>query len=145
MAASAPASAIGSQLVGGLVGVAAAVAIGYLMYKGSHLIDLRKFFRVTGILIVLFAAGLVSKGVHEFQELGLIPVLVEPVWTVTILDPATSLVGQFAKSLFGWRPSPSLLTVLSYFAYLLPVGWSFLGMTAALPAGARTVSEATAS
>ncbi len=138
-------SAGGSQLAGALLGVVAAVGVGYLMYKGSHLIDLRKFFRITGILIILFAAGLVSKGVHEFQEAGIIPILVEPVWTVGVFDPNTSLVGEFAKSLFGWRTSPSLLTVLSYVGYLLPVAWSFLGMTAAVPAGARTVSEAAAS
>ncbi len=134
-----------SQLVGALLGVAGAAAIGYLMYKGSHLIDLRKFFRVTGILIILFAAGLVSKGVNELQEVGLIPVLVDPVWTVGVLDPDTSLTGQFLKSLFGWRPSPSLLTVLSYLGYLVPVGRRFLGMTAAVPADTRSLTEPAAS
>lgn len=134
-------SAGGGQLAGALLGVAGAVVIGYLMYKGSHLIDLRKFFRVTGLLIVLFAAGLVSKGVHEFQEAGLIPILVDPVWTVNVFDPATSLTGEFLKSVFGWRTSPSLLTVLSYLAYLLPVGWSFWAMTAAVPANAGKVRE----
>ncbi len=134
-----------SQLTGALLGVAGAVVIGYLMYKGSHLIDLRKFFRVTGILIILFAAGLVSKGVNEFQAVGIIPVVIDPVWSVGILDPETSVTGQFLKSLFGWRTSPSLLTVLSYLAYLIPVGWRFLGMTAAVPTTTDAVTEPAAS
>lgn len=123
--------ASGSQLLGGIAGLAAAAAIGYLLYKGSHLIDLRKFFRATGILIILFAAGLVSKGVHEFQDAGIIPILMERLWTVHVFDPSTSTTGEFLKSLFGWQAAPSLLTVVAYFAYLLPVGRSFLGMTAA--------------
>lgn len=131
-------SAGGGQLTGAMLGVAGAMAIGFLLYKGSHLIDLRLFFRYTGILIVLFAAGLVSKGVHELQAVGIIPILIEPVWTINVFDPATSTVGEFLKSLFGWRTSPSLLTVLSYFGYLIPVGQAFLRMTRKAPARPQT-------
>ena len=54
-----------AELVGGLIGLTAAAAIGVLIYAGSARIDLRSFFRLTGVLIVLFAAGLVSKGVQD--------------------------------------------------------------------------------
>jgi high-affinity iron transporter len=60
-----------TQLVGGLLGLIGAVLIGVLFYAGSTAIEIRAFFRVTGVLIIVFAAGLVSKGVHEFQEVGL--------------------------------------------------------------------------
>jgi high-affinity iron transporter len=119
----------GSQLVGGLLGLMAAVVIGYLFYKGSHLIDLRAFFRVTGILLILFAAGLVSKGIHEFQEVGILPTFVEHLWQVDFLNPDTSTLGRWLASLFGWSPSPSLLMVLGYVAYVVPVGISFFRMT----------------
>lgn len=122
-----------SQLVGGLVGLAAAGAIGALIYAGSARIDLRAFFRLTGVLIVVFAAGLVSKGVHEFQELGLLPTLNEHVWNLGILDPSTESAGQFLQSLFGWTPRPSLLMAIAYAAYLLPVLIAFLWMTAPVP------------
>ncbi len=118
------------QLVGGILGLTVAVMIGVAIYAGSSRIDLRAFFRVTGILIILFAAGLVSKGVHEFQELGLLPTLSEHIWDLGILDPSTQTAGRFMKSLFGWTPRPSLLMAIAYVAYLIPVLVIFLRMTA---------------
>lgn len=119
----------GLQFAGGLLGLAVAVVIGYLIYRGGTRIDIRVFFRVTGVLIVLFAAGLVTKGIHEFQEVGLLPAVVDPLWNLTILDPDTNVIGQFATSLFGWRPDPSFLMVIGYLAYLVPIGGAFLSMT----------------
>jgi high-affinity iron transporter len=114
-----------------LIGLAVAGFLGYLIYRGGTRIDIRAFFRVTGVLIVLFAAGLVAKGIHEFQEVGLLPALVDPLWDLNIFEPDTSLIGQFGKSLFGWRPDPSLLMVIGYLAYLVPIGGAFLSMTKA--------------
>ena len=119
----------GLQLLGGMLGLAAAIVIGYLIYRGGTRIDIRMFFRVTGVLIILFAAGLVAKGIHEFQEVGILPTLVDPLWNVNFLDPDTNMLGEFAKSLFGWRPDPSLLMVIGYLAYLVPIGGAFLSMT----------------
>lgn len=129
----------GLQFLGGLLGLSVAVVIGYLIYRGGTRVDIRLFFRVTGILIILFAAGLVAKGIHEFQEASLLPVVVDQLWNVGILDPDTSVMGQFAKSLFGWRPDPSLLMVIAYLAYLVPIGGAFLSMTRKTGAGPRTV------
>lgn len=128
----------GTQLVGGLVGLAAAAGIGALFYVGSTRIDLRSFFRLTGVLIIAFAAGLVSKGIHEFQELGVLPTLNEHLWDLGILDPSTDTVGRFLKSLFGWTPRPSLLMAVAYLAYLLPVLVLFLKMTAPAVPSRRT-------
>lgn len=119
----------GLQLLGGMLGLVVAIAIGYLIYRGGTRIDIRSFFRVTGVLIILFAAGLVAKGIHEFQVGGLLPAVADPLWSLNVLDPDTTLVGQFAKSLFGWRPDPSLLMVVGYVAYLVPIGTAFLSMT----------------
>ncbi|MEA2024835.1 MAG: iron uptake transporter permease EfeU [Actinomycetota bacterium] len=118
-----------TQIVGGLLGLATAVAIGALFYTGSSRIDLRAFFRLTGVLIILFAAGLVSKGVHEFQELALLPTFSEHIWNVRLLDPSTSTPGRFLGSLFGWTPRPSMLMAVAYAAYLVPVLVVFLRMT----------------
>src|SRR5919106_2422797 len=62
----------GAVFAGGLIGLVAAAAVGYLVYLGSRRVNLRAFFRITGILVLLFAAGLLAKGIHEFQEVGLI-------------------------------------------------------------------------
>ncbi len=128
----------GTQLIGGIAGLLAAIAIGALFYAGSTRIDLRSFFRFTGALIIVFAAGLVSKGVHEFQELGVIPTLSEHVWDLGILDPSTDAVGRFLKSLFGWTPAPSLLMAVAYLAYLVPVLVLFLKMTAPVAPSPRS-------
>lgn len=137
-----------AQLLGGLIGVAAAAAIGYLVYRGSRVVNLRVFFRVTGILIILFAAGLVAKGVHEFQEVGFIGTLNEHVYDVSSigwLNPDVSSTGEFLGGLFGWSPSPSLEMVVLYLLYLVPIGAIFLTQTRAVPAVQRaTVPEATA-
>lgn len=117
------------QLAGGLLGLATAALIGYLVYQGGRRIDIRLFFKITGVLIILFAAGLAAKGVHEFQEVGWIPTSVEHIWTIGVLNPDTSLAGEFLSSLFGWDPDPSLEQVIVYFAYLIPALIGFLRTT----------------
>jgi len=117
------------HLIGGLLGLTAATMIGFLFYAGSTRIDLRSFFRLTGTLIVLFSAGLVSKGVHEFQELGLLPTVAEHAWDLGFLDPASGAPGRFLGSLFGWTPRPSRLMAIAWAAYLIPVLVAFLRMT----------------
>jgi high-affinity iron transporter len=125
------------QFVGGLLGLAVAAGLGFLVYQGSRRINLRVFFRVTGILIILFAAGLVAKGIHEFQEVGYIPTAQEHVFdvsSVSALNPDESQVGEFLGGLFGWSPNPSLEMILGYFLFLIPVGTAFLVMTRKVPA-----------
>jgi high-affinity iron transporter len=124
------------ELLGGLIGLVAAAGIGYLVYKGSRRFNLRLFFRVTGALIILFAAGLVAKGVHEFQEAGFIPTLSEHLWnfsSVAFLDPARSWFAELMASLFGWSPSPSLEMVAVYVLFLVPAGATFLSQTKKVP------------
>lgn len=130
----------GFQFLGGALGLATAVVIGYGIYRGGSRIDIGLFFRVTGALIILFAAGLVAKGIHEFQEVGMLPVVLDPLWDLNILDPDTNVVGEFAKSLFGWRPDPSLLMVIGYLAYLIPIGATFRNLTSR-PAASRKVAD----
>lgn len=124
------------QAIGGFAGVALAIATGYLIYKGSRRIDLRSFFKATGVLILLFAAGLLAKGLHEFQEVGVFGSVNESVWNVRSigwLNPSASRFADFLKGLFGWHPAPSLEMVLVYFAYLVPVGFAFLSGTRGMP------------
>lgn len=124
-------TASGREVLGGTLGLLAAIGVGYLVYRGGSRINLRLFFRVTGFLIILFAAGLVSKGVHEFQEVGVLPIIIEPLYEVPFGDPDISTVARFAKTMFGWSPGPSLLMVVSYWSYLVPIGAAFSQMTSA--------------
>jgi high-affinity iron transporter len=125
-----------SQLLGGLIGVACAAGIGYLVYRGSRKVNLRVFFRVTGLLIIVFAAGLVAKGVLEFQEATLFGSANEHLWNVAnvaALNPDASQFGEFLKGLFGWNPSPSVEAVGAYIAYLVPIATLFLLQTRKVP------------
>jgi high-affinity iron transporter len=119
-----------------VIGLAVAVVIGYLVYRGSRVVNLRLFFRVTGVLIILFAAGLLAKGVHEFQEAHVFGTANEQVWDLTevsALNPDESTVGEFLGGLFGWSPDPSIEMVLVYFLFLIPVGTAFLTQTRKVP------------
>jgi len=115
-------------VVGGIIGLLISSAIGVLIYKGSHRVNLQAFFKWTGALLILFAAGLFAKGVHEFRELLEInaSAIAGEVWTITS-GPLSSgrVVHDFLKGLFGWSPAPERIRVLAYFAYLLPVAWYY--------------------
>jgi high-affinity iron transporter len=107
----------GQTLVGGAVGLIVAIGIGWLIFVAGKELNVRAFFRVTGLLLMLFAAGLVAHGVHELQEARLLPTIVEHVWDVNPILSEDSTVGLFLKALFGYNGNPSLIEVLSYVAY----------------------------
>lgn len=113
-----------SVLVGAVIGLAMAVALGYGFYRGSRLLDLRAFFRVTGVLLVFIAAGLLSHAVHEFVEIGWIPFGTEPAFDLSVVLPDDVGVGLFLRALFGYSASPefiALLVHLGYIAIVLPL------------------------
>ncbi|MBU0492128.1 MAG: FTR1 family protein [Chloroflexi bacterium] len=109
-------------LVGAGLGLAAAVALGYAIFAVGTRLDMRLFFRVTSVLLILFAAGLVAHGVHELQEAGIVPVLVEHLWDVNSILDENSTLGSILTSLFGYNGNPSLLEVVSYVGYYLVIG-----------------------
>lgn len=122
-------SASGSEVViGGVLGLALSAVLGVLIYVGGSRIDLRSFFRYTGVLLILFAAGLVGKAFHEFRELLGIESgwLIDPMWTIGSGTFAEGTTFDFLKGLFGWSATPERIRVLTYFAYAVPVMWLFL-------------------
>jgi len=110
---------------GGLLGLGAAVVLGYLLYQGTFRLNLRAFFNVTSVLLLFFAAGLVAHGIHEFHEAGLIAPVIEHVWDINWLLDERSTLGSFLKALLGYNGNPSLVEVLSYLGYLTIVGWGY--------------------
>ena len=72
-------------------------------------------------MLILFAAGLVAHGVHEFNEVGWIPGVVEHIWDVNMILDETSIAGQLMKTLFGYNGNPSLTEMIAYFAYIVTV------------------------
>jgi high-affinity iron transporter len=113
--------------LGSALGIAAAVALGYAVYVGGKRINLGVFFKVTGVLLILVAAGLLAHGVAEFQEAGLLPELL-PLWDVsgTPIVGEEGLVSELLTAFFGWDPEANLLEFVAWAAYLLAVGYAFL-------------------
>jgi len=122
-------------VVGGVIGLAIAAVLGYLFFLGSDRIDLRKFFNWTGLLLILFAAGLFAKGVHEFRAaLDLDGAWYsDAVWDITSGPLHEGWTFDFLKGLFGWSDHPERIRFVSYFAYLIPTLW-FYFRGAATPA-----------
>ena len=108
-------------LAGTILGLGTAALLGYTIFATTVRLDLRRFFQVTGFLLILFAAGLIAHGVHEFNEVGWIPAIVEHVWDVNMILNEESLVGQLLKTLFGYNGDPSLTEMIAYFAYIATV------------------------
>lgn len=104
-------------LVGGLAGIATAILLGWGLYRATISLDLRPFFQVTGTLLILFAAGLFAHGIHEFVEAGLLPALVDPIWSTEAILSESSFVGVLLRTLFGYNADPTLLEVLAYLGY----------------------------
>jgi high-affinity iron transporter len=114
-------SDIVQTLVGTILGVGTAVLLSWTLFATTVRLDLRRFFQVTGFLLILFAAGLFAHSVHEFNDAGWIPTVIEHVWSLDKIISESSLLGQLLSTLFGYNSSPSLTEIIAYFIYLASV------------------------
>ena len=103
--------------IGGVLGLAGAIAVGAVLYHGSHRINLRKLFNITGILLILFAAGLLAHGIHELQEAGYLPTIIDHVWDTNDILNERGDLGSMLRGLFGYNGNPSLVEVIAYPIY----------------------------
>ncbi|MBM4459449.1 MAG: iron transporter [Chloroflexi bacterium] len=113
-------------LLGAVLGLAGAVLLGVLIYRGVLRLNLRFFFSVTNMILLFFAAGMVGLGVHELIEGGVLPAIVAPVYNINAFLSDKSAVGELLKSLFGYNGNPALIETLAYLGYLATVGWLIL-------------------
>jgi high-affinity iron transporter len=119
---------VNNSIFAAFAGIVAAILLGYAIFLGSMKINIKKFFNITSIILILFAAGLVAHGIHELQEAKIITTVIENVWDINpAVNPDGSYpilhekgyIGSILKSLFGYNGNPSLVEVLSYLVYLL--------------------------
>ncbi|SEP83667.1 iron uptake transporter permease EfeU [Microlunatus flavus] len=128
-ATSAAAGTTGSTvqpLLGALVGLAVAVALGYLIYRGAIKINLSRFFTWTGVFLIFVAAGVLSYGVHDLQEAGILPGLNTLAFDVSRAVPPTSWYGTVLKGVFNFSPATTVLEAVVWTAYVVPVLAVFL-------------------
>ena len=131
------AGAVGPLLVASLAGLAVAVGIGWGIFRMGIRIDLRRFFTITGVVLIFVSAGLCAFAVAEFTEAGLLPPT-PVVFDIGSVLPETSPLGSLLAGLFGYRSAPTVLELVAYLAYLIPVLILFTGV------GRRTRPVATA-
>lgn len=110
-----------TSIFGPLLGIGAALIISWLFFWGATKLRIGKFFKVTSIILIFFAAGLIAHGIHEFQEAGALPTIIEHVWDVNWLIDEKGDLGSILKALFGYNGNPSFLEVISWSAYLILV------------------------
>jgi high-affinity iron transporter len=119
----------GGPLYALLSGIASAVLIGYLLYAAAVRINLSVFFTWTGALLIGVAAGILKYGVHDFQEAGILPGLNNLAFDITnVLDPST-WYATVLSGMFNITPAPSVLEVIAWFGYGVPVLLLFLRPT----------------
>jgi high-affinity iron transporter len=126
----------GEVIVGTLGGLAVACVLGVGVYHGSKALDMRRFFQVTGVLIILFAAGLLARFVLFLQGAGDLGSLNDAAYDLTRYRWLTQehQSGRFLAGIFGWDPRPSVEQLVAYVAYLVPVLALYLRAPAPMPA-----------
>lgn len=129
---------IAGQMLGAVLGLALAVALGVLLYRGGIRMDLRSFFRVTGAILIVVAAGLFAYGVHELQEAGWLPMLGATAFDVSASLPDDAGIGAVLRGLVGYDADPTVLEVVAWAGYLAVVGTLFARPRAAVVPAART-------
>jgi len=121
-----PAGALG----GAALGLAGSLVIAFVIYRLGHKLNLGRFFTVIGVLLMVFAAGLLADAVQNMQELGWLPLLNGPMWHTGSLLSQDSALGDVLHSFFGYSDAPTPLQLLVYLAYLAIVIVAYLGIQA---------------
>jgi high-affinity iron transporter len=115
-----------AQVAGAILGLAVAVTLGALLYRGGIRMNLRSFFRVTGLLLIVVAAGLFAFSLHELQEAGWLPFLDTQAFDVSASLPDDEGAGAILRGLLGYHSDPTWLEVAGWAGYLVVVGGLFL-------------------
>ncbi|MDQ1305862.1 MAG: high-affinity iron transporter [Actinomycetota bacterium] len=116
----------GIPLTGALLGLATAVVLGWLIYRGALRLNLATFFKWTGAALIVVAAGVLAYGVHDLQEAGLLPGLNTLAWDVSAQIPASSWYGSILKGTVNFSPKTTWLEAVVWLSYLVPVMYLYL-------------------
>jgi high-affinity iron transporter len=108
-------------LLGAALGLLAAVVLGYLIYRGVLSINLSKFFTYTGLFLIVVAAGVLSYGVHDLQEAGILPGLGSLAFDVSSAVPPASWYGTLLKGTINFSPATTWLQAIVWTLYVVPV------------------------
>ena len=113
-------------LDGAALGIAVAVVLGYLIYRGVLSINLSRFFTYTGVILIVVAAGVLAYGVHDLQEAGVLPGINSLAFDVTAFVPPDSWYGTLLKGTLNFSPATTWLEAIVWVAYVVPVMTIFI-------------------
>lgn len=134
-------------LVGAALGIAVAVLVAWLMYRGAVRLQLRTFFAWTGLFLVLVAGGVLAYGVHDLQEAGILPGLGSLAFDVSAQVPPSSWYATLLKGVFNFTPATTWLQLVAWVAYVVPTLLVFVrstwgGARPSVPAAPREAGAA---
>lgn len=121
-------------LIGALLGLLAALAVEYLLYRSAVRINLAKFFRITGALLIVVAAGVLAGAVGDLQEAQWLPGGASNAFDISAAIPENSWYGVLLKGIIGFRSQMTWLMLAAWVAYLVPVLAYFIRRTNTAPA-----------
>lgn len=128
-------------LIGVLLGIGSSILLGWLFYRGALKINLSKFFTWTGAMLVVVAAGVLAYGVHDLQEADFLPGLNNKAFDISTTIPPDSWYGTLLKGTFNFQPDPTVLQVIVWALYLVPVLALFLAPSPAKRTKAEPAAE----
>lgn len=131
-----------TPIVGAALGLTVAVVLGYLVYRRSIALNLATFFKVTGAGLIIVAAGVLSYGIHDLQEGGVLPGLSSLAFDVRDQIPLSSWYGSVLHGVFGFTPNSTWIQTIAWVLYVVPVMYLFFRPTKpAAPSPVRASSE----
>lgn len=107
-------------VLGATLGLGTALVLGWLFHRGALRLDLRRFFTWTGGLLIVVAAGVLSYGIHDLQEAGILPGLHSLAFDVSAVVPPASWYGTLLKGLFNFSPATTWVEAAGWLLYLVP-------------------------
>jgi high-affinity iron transporter len=107
---------------GAVLGIGVAVGLGLAIFRGGVRINLSRFFRITGFVLAIVAAGLLSLGVHAAQEAGWITALQSPAVNLTWLVSPGTIRASLLTGVLGLQPVPTVAEVVAWLLYAVPMG-----------------------
>ncbi|MYW64588.1 iron transporter [Streptomyces sp. SID8379] len=113
-------------VIGALLGLATAVVLGWLFYRGALRINLARFFTWTGGMLVVVAAGVLAYGVHDLQEADFIGGLNNLAFDISSTIAPDGWLGTLLKGVLNFQPDPTVLQVAVWCLYLVPTLTLFL-------------------
>lgn len=117
-----------APITGAVLGLATAIVLGILIYRGAVRINLRVFFQWTGVFLVIIAGGVLSYGIHDLQEAGVLPGLNTLAFDVSDTITPGSVLGTLLKGIFNFSPTTTILEAVAWVAYVVPTMWLFVRM-----------------